>query len=214
MIEDNEWLRSKALLALLHANGRDPAAAVTQLRTGLLSGFVRAKALHIVVTKPWPAPMGDGHVLINMDVPALLWAGLSGNSEIDLVEDVFWSNGQSQATGFHTVRLTGLLFAKSDAMTFLNLSDVLEGRSAASRTSSANEATARGRLPASAKPADRRYEPFAHEAAALVRGGAPLSVAIRQVARPMPPLAESSVEHGIRRAFGLMYGRDGRAIQP
>lgn len=76
MIEDNEWLRSKALLALLHANGRDPAAAVTQLRTGLLSGFVRAKALHIVVTKPWPAPMGDGHVLINMDVPALLWAGL------------------------------------------------------------------------------------------------------------------------------------------
>lgn len=72
----------------------------------------------------------------------------------------------------------------------------------------------RGILPATAKAADRRYEPFAHEAADLVRKGAKLSDAIRQVAPPMPPLAESSVEHGIRRTFGKIYDADGRAILP
>lgn len=124
MSEDLEWLRSKGLLHLLIANGRDPRSALDQLRTGLLNGYIRAKAIHAVLTKPWPAKMGDGYVLRDVDVPAGLWAGLAHNSEIDLSEDVFWSNSQSTVTGFHAIRLTGLLFAKQDVLRFLDLSEV------------------------------------------------------------------------------------------
>ncbi|KAE8235372.1 hypothetical protein A4X03_0g9801 [Tilletia caries] len=148
MSEDIEWLRSKGLLHLLIANGRDPRSALDQLRTGLLNGYIRAKAIHAVLTKPWPAKMGDGYVLRDVDVPAGLWAGLAHNSEIDLSEDVFWSNSQATATGFHTIRLTGLLFAKHDVLGFLDLSDAAPPKTSEARLSRADDGTQHERPPA------------------------------------------------------------------
>lgn len=215
MSDEGDWLRSKALLTLLSASGRDLRKATDQLRTGLLNGYIRAKAIHTVVTKPWPAKTGEGHVIQNADVPAGLWAGMSGNSELDLAEDVFWSNGQTSATGFHTVRITGIFFAKSDVAQFLDLAGAsAELPPSQLRQPATGPTESLGRLPPSAKPADRRDEQYAHEAARLVRGGLKLSDALRQVAPSDPTRSDASIEHGIRRTFGLMYQSDGRAIQP
>lgn len=111
------------------------------------------------------------------------------------------------------VELTGLRFSLPDIVSALGWVEVVPAREGLANVYAEPDPDL-GRLPPNAKPADRRYAPFAHEAAALVRKGAQLSSAIRQVAKPMPPLADSSVEHGIRRTFVLMYSPDGRAIQP
>lgn len=72
----------------------------------------------------------------------------------------------------------------------------------------------KGTLPPFAKPADRRDEAFAHQAAALVRSGTKLADALRRVAPEDLSRSEASIQQGIRRTYTLMYDRDGRAIQP
>lgn len=72
----------------------------------------------------------------------------------------------------------------------------------------------RGRLPANAKAADIRDEEYAHRAAELVRTGTKLADALRQVAPVDASREEISVQQGIRRTYGLMYDREGRAFQP
>jgi hypothetical protein len=69
-----------------------------------------------------------------------------------------------------------------------------------------------GTLPANASAADRRDEPFAHEAAKLVRQGIGLAEALRRVAPSDPSRVPSSVERVIRATFDKMYDKRGEVL--
>ena len=64
-------------------------------------------------------------------------------------------------------------------------------------------------LPPGSKPADRKNEPFAHEAAKLVRAGLGLAAALRQVRPHDPSRIDPSIDAGVRATFSKMYNRDG-----
>ena len=67
-------------------------------------------------------------------------------------------------------------------------------------------------LPKYAKAADVRNEPYAHEAAALMRSGMIKAEAIRQV-RPDEAMREpDSIDRGIRKALDLMYDNHGNPL--
>lgn len=78
----------------------------------------------------------------------------------------------------------------------------------------ATDQSERGIMPESARPSDYKHEAQAHEAASLVRREkVKLSEAIRRVAVLNPAHEETSTHSAIRRAFNLMYRRDGTPIK-
>lgn len=209
MTEDTEWLRSRATLKLLTSTGLEEWQVLQKLREALALGLVRARVQVAVVA---------GNTMRDWHAEPLVWFGGVTTSYLSLNSDEYRSEGSENNLGGQ-VALMGLSFHLGDMQSHFELAQSYNPPAPDKRTDEdlpnyEGGVGEYGRLPAGAKPADRRYEPFAHSAAALVRKGMKLSAAIRQVATPMPPLADSSVEYGIRRTFGLMYLPDGRAIQP
>ena len=195
MSEDDEWLRSRATLELLSSGGMEHYEILQKLRNALALGVVRGRVL-------------AGHVgreeVREWDAPRSVWQADIMESTLSLRLDFF-------EIAAARVRLEGLAFNLGDLLRHFEL-----GQRPVARATPANGDPhgARGKLPPNAKPADRRNEEFAHAAAELVRGGVGLADALRRVAPDDPSRDAPSVQHGIRRTFGLMYGADGHAFSP
>jgi hypothetical protein len=212
MIDDNEWLRASRLLEIfkksdrLRNNGRD------QLFNGLEAGRVRAMASDAYLKATSSAvPVPERDWLVEQQVwqrKSLIFLDLGPETYVS------WP-----LKPYFEVRLTGLHFHRGDLSSYLDVSENPPRKITAidlpvRLARPAPVASGIGQLPPNAKPADRRNEAFAHDAARLVRSGTPLADALRMVAPSDPARQPSSIEHGIRHTFGLMYLPDGRPIQP
>lgn len=117
MEEKDEWLRSRATLALLMSSGLTQAGAVERLRSALAAGLVRGR---VILGFVGPVAVRD------WDAPRSVWVGDLFSSWLSLQHDEFQSSGTEIKAG-GPVKLTGLSFHLGD---MLRVFDV--GRSAPS----------------------------------------------------------------------------------
>ena len=87
-----------------------------------------------------------------------------------------------------------------------------QASSRAGSASSTADTEPLGILPANATSGARRDEQFAHDAAKRVRAGVGLAEALRQVAPNDATRLATSIEHGIRETYRLMYHLNGQPL--
>lgn len=198
-------IRARATLEILLGQGLEQWQVLQRMRFALASGIIRCRVQFAAV---------GGEEFLDWDAPRSVWGASIMDSTLSLRLDEY--TAQFGATPGHPgkITLSGLSFDLSDLRSFFEIDGMEPSAIVAPAASDGNDRPARGRLPANAKPAERRDEQFAHDAAELVRNGARLSDALRQVAPSDPTRSDASIEHGIRRTYALMYHPDGRVILP
>jgi hypothetical protein len=206
MTSTDEWITGAAAVAML----RD--AGVADLRVlgvwagdGLLNA--RAKVERVAGTietyKPTPAT-----------IPRYFWGELRANTVMaDWAAGVFETTTDidTEEEGWRETswRISGVQFNASE------LEALLCSKSAFSSTSTESQGSngQRGKLPASAKPNDRKYEESAHSAAKAVREKkVKKSEAFRDEATSYSGVPET-VQRAIRQAYDSMYDENGQPHQ-
>ena len=236
MTSPDEWVTGAAAVAML----RD--AGVFDLRVlgvwasdGLLGARAKVERVAgtVEIDKPTPTAipgdfwdelsaksvMGDeGASTIETDkprfraIPRYFWGELRANAVMaDWAAGVFETTTDIDTAeeGWREVswRISGVEFKTSDLQKCLEIGGITQGSARSDH---------RGTLPASAKANDRKYEPDAHEAAAIVQmEGVLPSKAFKRLATQYDDqmILNTSVERAIRQAYDLMYDNKGRPHQ-
>ena len=133
-------------------------------------------------------------------------------AHIDVEGDKFRSKYPARLTGIgrdQVVEGIGLMFEAQSVADAFGL-DAEPATSARLSTPAPDMSIAP--LLSSAKPSVRKNKPYADEVAKLVREGASVAEAIRQVRPQDPRRQDESIDRGIRACFDLHYRPDGRPL--
>lgn len=117
MIEESEWLRSRAVLELGWSRQARSVNFPARLRNGLQNGFItgRARVAELTSIEPFRKTTHKE----NWTVPKEAWLGSNDNSVLNLAADEYTT--RDRGTGYSRIGLSGLSFNKAELIEFVDL---------------------------------------------------------------------------------------------